>query len=332
MRLKANLAADGAMLLTTLIWGSTFVIAKDVLDYWPPVAYMTVRLAAAALVLAALFPRLLMRAGRAQWRAGATLGLLIGAGMAGQAAGQVYTTPAKSAFITGLTTPLVPFIAYLAIGARPSRENLTGIVFASIGGVLILAPQGTGGLNVGDLITLGCTALFAAHITFMSDYTRRHDVRQMAAIQIVVAAALMLVVWSILHACGAFAGIASLPRIVAQELVPLVWSARVLWQLAYLSLVATVATFLLWSWGQSRMSPTHAAVIFSLEPVFATLFAVLVRGAGEWPGGRANAGAFLILAGVIISELRWSERIGRRTAKRRRKTKGRMQDAADDDV
>jgi len=83
------------------------------------------------------------------------------------------------------------------------------------------------------------------------------------------------------------------------------WSAAAAWQLAYLSLVATVATFLLWTWGQARMSATHAAVIFSLEPVFATAFAVLLRGSAEWTGGRATLGALLVVAGVVISELRW---------------------------
>ncbi|HEX8423405.1 MAG TPA: DMT family transporter, partial [Pyrinomonadaceae bacterium] len=67
-------------------------------------------------------------------------------------------------------------------------------------------------------------------------------------------------------------------------------------------------TFLMWTWGQARMSATHAAIIFSLEPVFATAFAVAVIGAGEWMGGRGWAGAGLVFAGIIISETRWSER------------------------
>ena len=308
MRLKANLGADAAILLTTLIWGSTFVIARDVLDYWPPLAYISVRLLAAALLLAALFPRQLLRARRAEWRAGAALGLLIGAGFAGQAAGQVYTTPARSAFITGLTTPLVPFVAYLALRARPSRENLLGVLLASIGGALILAPQdGAAGVNLGDAITLGCTILFAAHITYMSVYARRHDARQLAVLQIVAAAAVTLAAWAAVGAAAAAFGAENLPPAAARELAPLVWDARVVAQLAYLALAATVVTFLLWTWGQARMSATHAAIIFSLEPVFATLFAVWVRGAGQWMGGRANFGALLVLAGVIVSELRWGK-------------------------
>jgi drug/metabolite transporter (DMT)-like permease len=105
MRLKANLAADGALVLTTLVWGTTFFMAKDILESWPPMAYMSVRFGLAAVVLVALFWRTVARSNRAEWRAGAILGLLMGTGFALQAAGQVYTTASKSAFVTGLTTP-----------------------------------------------------------------------------------------------------------------------------------------------------------------------------------------------------------------------------------
>jgi drug/metabolite transporter (DMT)-like permease len=305
MKLKSNLGADGAILLTTLIWGSTFAVARGVLDYWPPLHYLAVRMPLAALIFAALFPRQVFGATRAAWRAGATLGALIGVAFVGQTVGLLYTTPAKSAFISGLTTPLIPIVAYIIWRARPSRENLAGIVLASVGGALILAPVNTEGLNTGDLITLSTTLLFATHITLMSVYARRFDVRQLSALQITVAAAFIFAAWLTLRGVAAFAGAQALPSGLAREVEPLVWSAPVLWQLAYLALVATVATFLLWTWGQARMSATHAAVIFSLEPVFATGFAVLLRGSAEWTGGRATLGALLIVAGVIVSELRW---------------------------
>ena len=307
MRRETNLRADGAILLTTLVWGSTFVIASDILDYWPPLSYLALRMALAALVFAALFPRRMARAGRGVWKAGATLGLLMGFGFLGQTVGLLYTTPSKSAFITGLTTPLVPFVAYALLRARPGRENLIGVVLASAGGALILAPVGAGVVNTGDLITLGCTALFATHITLMSVYARRYDVRQLSILQVVSVAVLTGSAWLGVRAAGAALGGGGLPAALARELEPLVWNARVAGQLVYLSLVATVVTFLLWTWGQSRMSATHASIIFSLEPVFATLFAVLWRGPGQWMGGRANAGALLILAGIFVSELRWGE-------------------------
>jgi drug/metabolite transporter (DMT)-like permease len=282
-------------------------------------AYMFFRFIVAALLLAAMFPREITRARRAEWRAGATLGVLMGFGFGLQAVGQVYTTASKSAFVTGLTTPLVPFVAYLLLRLRPGVENLVGVALASLGGLLILAPQGTDGtVNFGDLLTLAATALFATHITLMSVYARRYDVRQLTALQIACIACLFTVVWAGLQVWESFSGAGALPAAFARETMPLVWSGRVVWQLVYLATVATVGAFLLWTWGQARASATHAAVIFSLEPVFATAFAVAVIGASEWMGGRGWLGAGLVFAGIIISELRWSERRERKANEKAR--------------
>jgi drug/metabolite transporter (DMT)-like permease len=307
MRLKPNLAADAALVATTLCWGSTFVIAKDVLTYWPPIFYLAFRFALAALALIVLFPKQIKRARTAEWRAGVTLGLLMGGGFALQAVGQIYTTASKSAFITGLTTPLVPFIAFFLLRARPSLENLIGITLASIGGAIILMPT-EASVNTGDLVTLGCTVLFAAHITLLSVYARRIDVRQLTVLQIAAASLIFIFVILALHLCTLIWHMDALPQFVKRETAPLIWSTRVIWQMVYLAFVATVITFLLWTWGQARMSATHAAIIFSLEPVFATFFAVAVNGAKEWMGGRGYLGAMWVLAGVIVSELRFSAR------------------------
>ncbi|HEX7177913.1 MAG TPA: DMT family transporter, partial [Pyrinomonadaceae bacterium] len=297
MKIKADLKADAVLVLTTIIWGSTFPLSKDILDHWPPVAYLVMRMGVSAALMALLFRRQLARAGRAEWRAGATLGLLLAVGMTGLVVGQVYTTAARSAFIAGLTTPLVPFVAYLLTRARPGVENLLGIVLASAGGLLILAPQGeAGAANTGDLLTLGCTVFFAAHLTLMSVYARRYDVRALTVIQIATVSAVLTAYWLALRAAGALYGTEGLPLAVAREFQPMSWEADVLWRFAYMVLVATVLNFLMWTWAQGRMSATHAAIIFSLEPVFATIFAVWMRGAGEWTGGRANLGAALILA------------------------------------
>jgi drug/metabolite transporter (DMT)-like permease len=298
MRLKTNLASDAVLMLTTLIWGSTFVIAKDLLQSWPPIPYITVRFGLAAVALVALFAARVMKARAETWRAGMILGVLMGGGFALQAIGQVYTTPAKSAFITGLTTPLVPFVAFVTIRVRPNLENLIGVTLASIGGLLILAPEGETGINTGDIFTLCATVLFALHIAFLSVYAQRYDFRQLATLQIAAAAALFVISWILFRVLFG-SSIAGVPHFI---------SGRAMWQLVYLALVATVVTFLLWTWGQARTSATHAAIIFSLEPVFATLFAVAVNGSGEWMARRGNIGAGLILAGVLVSELRLTAR------------------------
>jgi drug/metabolite transporter (DMT)-like permease len=310
MRLKANLAADGALVATTLVWGTTFFMAKDILESWPPLAYMSVRFGLAAVILLAMFWRAVARSSRAEWRAGATLGLLMGTGFALQAVGQVYTTASKSAFVTGLTTPLVPFVALAVLRARPSIENLVGVALATAGGLLILAPRDEAGVNFGDLLTLVSTTTFALHMTLLSLYARRFETARLTVLQIVSIAVLVCFAWLALHAAGSAFGPEGMPEFVARESAPLPMTARVVGQLVYLAVVATVAVFFLWTWGQSRTTATHAAIIFSLEPVFATFFAVLVRGPEEWLGGRGWAGAALVFAGILVSELRWAGRGG----------------------
>jgi drug/metabolite transporter (DMT)-like permease len=306
MRLKANLAADAALVVTTLIWGSTFIMAKDILVRWPPVAYLTFRFMLAALALAVLFWRELRHARREAWRAGAVLGLLVGGGFALQAAGQVYTTASKSAFVTGLATPLVPFIAYALLHVRPSVENMLGVALASVGGALILLPQGADEVNRGDLLTLAATALFATHITLMSRYTRRFEMRQLTVLQLACAAALFLFISTCARLGATLFAPPLLPAFLVRETAPLAWDAVLALQLIYLALVGTLCTFLLWAWAQARMSATHAAIIFSLEPVFAVAFAVGLRGTGEGLGARGYLGAALVLAGIVVSELRWA--------------------------
>ena len=306
MRLKANLAADATLVVTTLIWGSTFIMAKDILVRWPPIAYLTFRFLLAALALAVLFWRELRQARREAWRAGAVLGLLVGGGFALQAAGQVYTTAAKSAFVTGFATPLVPFVAYALLRVRPSVENMLGVALASVGGALILLPQGADEINRGDLLTLAATALFAAHITLMSRYTRRFEMRQLTALQLATAAALFLFISTCARLGAQVFAPTMLPAFLVRETAPLAWDAVLALQLIYLALVGTLITFLLWAWAQARMSATHAAIIFSLEPVFATVFAVGLRGAGEGLGRRGYFGAALIFAAIVVSELRWA--------------------------
>lgn len=320
MRFKKNLSADAALLLTTVVWGSTFVIAKDVLEVWSPLVYLTARFTLAAFVLALLFPKLVMRARMVEWRAGIMLGALVAVGYMVQSVGQIYTSPAKSAFITGLTTPLVPIVAFLILRVRPSAENLAGVLLASIGGALMLMPSSTEKINFGDAVTLACTILFAAHIVLLSVFARKFNVKQLTALQIISGALLLCVMLVALKAHVLFWGEANSAAWIVRETVLPEMTARHVWQIVYLAIAATVGTFLLWTWGQSRLSATHAAIIFSLEPVFATAFAVLVRGRGEMFGGwRAVIGALLILTGVLVSELRFGAQ-RRRTENERQRT------------
>src|SRR4051794_40764493 len=213
MRIKANLAADGALIVTAMLWGSTFVVTKELLEHWPPITYLALRFTLASLLLAIIFYKKLISARAAQWKAGALLGLLIGAGLAVQSTGQIYTTPSKSAFITGLTTPLVPFVSLLLLKLRPGLENIIGVTLASVGGMLILAPS-QGYANTGDLITLGCVLLFAFHITLLSLFTKRFDIGQLTVLQIISAAIFFILAFALLRGLAYVIPVAARPAVV----------------------------------------------------------------------------------------------------------------------
>jgi drug/metabolite transporter (DMT)-like permease len=309
----SRFAPTFALVLTTLIWGSTFIITKDVVTQWTPLRYLAVRFIIAAIALALIFPSAVRKLNGEEWRAGAMLGALIGGGMLLQTAGQIYTTATKSAFITSLATPLVPVMAYAILRSRPSASNLAGIAVAFAGGMLMLLPHSLGdsgmpasGVNLGDALTVCCTIFFATHITLMERYLRRFDVSRLTVLQIAASAVLLMIAWACVKLAALIWTADELPAFIARETGVLVWSGKILWQFLYLAFVGTVAAFLLWAWGQRRVTAVRAAIIFTLEPIFAMLFAVVVRGREELLDGWAMAGAWLIVAGVLVSELRIS--------------------------
>ena len=124
---------------------------------------------------------------------------------------------------------------------------------------------------------------FGFQIIFLGRATERHPFAQVGFLQIATAAVLMASTVPILER----------PHVV--------WSQRVVWATLITSLLCTAAAFTIQSWAQQFTSPTHTALIFSLEPVFAWITSYVVL--GERLGFRAGVGAMLILAGVLISEL-----------------------------
>jgi len=286
-----------------LLWGSTFVVTKDVVRDMAPLAFLTARFALAALVLAIAFRRRFPCSRRALVD-GVVLGLLNSSGLVLQVFGQVYTTASKSAFITALNTPLTPLLGLALYGARPTRPQLVAVVLASVGVALLTYPEGGARWNPGDLLTLGCAALYAVTIVEIARRTPRHDALMLTTVQVVTAALLFATLLGVARAAGAWVRFDHLPELLKLEMRPFQPSRWAVAELLYMALVCTVVTFAAQTWAMARMSATHAAVIFSLEPVFATAMAVGVVGSAEWPGARGATGAAVVLLGVLVSEIR----------------------------
>lgn len=286
-----RLRADGVLILVTVVWGTSFIVVKNVVAESPPLAFLFFRFVVAAALAVALAWRRPRTPGLL--RDGLVIGGLLAAGMTMQVVGQVETSASKAAFLTGISVVLTPFAAFARTRSLPSLENGVGISLAAIGFFLLTFPAGGGPVNRGDLLVFGCAVLFAFYIVEMAIRTPRHDALPLTAIQLAVVAAAAGIL-------GGFGRLAGWPL----ESRPVVWEGAFLQGVLYLGTIGTVGTFLSQTWAQRHMSATHAAIIFALEPVWAALFAAGFL--GERLGARGYWGGALVLAGIVVSELRLS--------------------------
>jgi drug/metabolite transporter (DMT)-like permease len=265
-----------AMVAVTAVWGSTFVLVRDAVAQVPPFAFIAYRFLAAALLLAAIRPRL-AAVGAPELAAGAVAGLALFAGYGFQTVGLQYTT----ASITGLSVVLTPLLAGLLLRQSPGRWPVAGALLATVGlGLLSLQALE---VRRGDALVLGCAVAFATHILLLGRYAPRLSTYRLAIVQMATAG-LCGLVW---------AGVAG------DLVVP--GTAEVWIALAITSVAASAAAFLIQTRAQREVSPTRTAVIFTMEPVFAGLFGFLL--AGERLSARGWLGAGLILAGMLVAEL-----------------------------
>jgi drug/metabolite transporter (DMT)-like permease len=291
------LRADLVLVVVTAIWGSTFIVNRLAIETAPPLVFVLVRFALASVIL------FLLALGRPLTRNlvrdSAVIGVLLAIGIGCQVAGQLFTTASKAAFVTGLSVPLTPIAGYLMTRKKPSIENLAGLVLAAAGFAMLTWPENAAGWNRGDLLIVATAVSYAILIVVMAETAPNHDVRwysfgQIAAAAVTVGVA-RLAFAPFLSGRGAF---------VVAEARPLVLTPRVIASILWMALVATVVTFLAQTWAQQRMPATHAAILFALEPVFTAVFAALFL--GERLTGRDWSGAVLVLAGIVVSELKFS--------------------------
>ena len=304
------------LIAVTCIWGSTFVVTKDLLQQAPPLSYVALRFSIAAagiLLIAATQPKRTLAA----WRRphlladGVLLGLLNAGGMLFQVFGQLYTTPSKSAFITSLNTPLTAVMGFLLHRLVPTRPQRIGVLLATVGLALLTWPGGQGAVNTGDLLTCVCALLYGVYIVESARRAPRQAPLALATVQIGLGALVFSALWA--AAQLAIAYLSSVPRLLQLERASFPRTPHALAELAYMAIVCVVVGLLAQTWAFQRLSATTAALIFALEPVVATAFAVAVGGPSELPGPRGMSGAFLVLCAIYVAEAR-PRRLRRTTA------------------
>ena len=269
-----------ALVGVTAIWGSTFVVVKDAVERMPVTDFLTWRFALAALAMLLLRPRSVAALGPAGRRAGLAVGVALGTGYLLQTLGLQHTSAAVSGFITGMFVVLTPLGAAVLLRQAPSATAWLAVGVATAG-LALLSLHGFA-VGSGELLTLGCAAAFALHIVGLGRWASSYDAFGLAVVQLLTTALLCAVV--------AVPGGLALPPDAA------VWGA-----LALTALAATALAFVVQTWAQAHLSPTRAAVVMTMEPVFGGVFAVAL--AGEVLGVRTLAGAALVLAAMVLTEV-----------------------------
>ncbi|HMD48401.1 MAG TPA: DMT family transporter [Bryobacteraceae bacterium] len=276
---------DGSLVAVTLIWGATFVLVKQALADVSTLLFLTLRFSIAAVALAIIFHKEFRAPeARASLRRGVIAGLFLFGGYVLQTAGLQFTSASKAGFITGMYVPLVPIIGGLVLQKLPQISELIGIAIACAGMILLTVQKDIFNISRGDLLVLGCAAAYSCHILILGRFAPQSNVGVLTVAQI---------------ATGALIGAATFWWI---EPVRLAWSGNVWLALGVTSLLATALAFFVQTWAQRFSSPTRTVLIFSLEPVFAWLTSYLIT--GEVLSGRGVAGAVLILAGILVVELK----------------------------
>lgn len=280
--------ADFALVIITVIWGGTFVMVKTALDAVGPATFIAFRFVIATLALLLIFHRRLAGISREEIQAGSLIGLCVGAGYILQTIGLQYTTTGKTGFITGLTVVIVPILAAVLFRKPPGWAAIAGILIAAVGlGFLTLDENLR--MDKGDLWVLGGVIGFAFQILTISHFAPKYDPIRLSVAQAATAAALAT-------------GTGFLFETPSVRLPLDTWEAIV-----FTGLIATALVFSLQITVQKFTTPTHTALIFSLEPVFAAFFGWWW--AHEVMGWKELLGCGLILSGILLAEIVTPEKL-----------------------
>jgi drug/metabolite transporter (DMT)-like permease len=297
--------ADLALIAVMAIWGSSFSVLRFFLGgtgaprLASPILLIAARMGLASVLLAGflsahaqgraelrrIFSRRSIREAGSLLRDGVLCGSLLGLGFLLQIEGLQRTTASRSGFLTGLVVVFTPLFELLLFRKRPAPPALAGVGLAFGGMALLAGPTGGAGASTaaGDALTVGCALVFALHIIALGRVASKHAVLPLLLVQLAT-------VWAIAAVAG--------PLVEASALAsaPRLWLA-----IAYLAVFATLLAFGVQTWAQRKLAPVRIALLSSLEPVFAALWASLLL--GEQLAPREKLGGALIVLGVAIGEV-----------------------------
>jgi drug/metabolite transporter (DMT)-like permease len=258
--------------LTTFLWGTTFVVTKTSLVHFPADALVLGRFLVAGVVFLPF-----LRMGRRLWLAATELGVLLWLGFGMQTIGLKYTTASRSAFITSMHVIFVP--AFAGMLGRSSRPAIWVAAAMALTGVGLLSHDGSPP-NLGDWWTLASAIIWGIYITRLETITA-----ELPSLPLTAAHLWVVVFLSAGWVC-----------MDHQPIGPMPWAAVI-----YLGLAATALTTWFQTLGQKWVSAPQAAVLYTLEPVWGSLFAWIYL--GERFGTSGWIGGVLILLAALMTQI-----------------------------
>jgi len=284
-----RLKADLMLLAITTVWGASFPLMKIVFDYIPAFAFLSIRFLVAAAVLSAICFKSFAKLDKRTIVDGIILGLFMFGGMGFQAVGLYTTSASNSGFITGLNVVLVPIVSAVLLKKKPDRSSVIGVILA-FAGLFFMSGGLNPDFNFGDFLTFLCAICWTFQIIFVDRFTGTEDARLLTIIQLLFTGAASTVLW-----------------LTVDIGKPVVINGTVIVIILITSVFGSALAYLVQTIAQKDTTPTHTSLIFTAEPVFAAIFAMIIPNAAgetEMPELMKALGCLLILAGTMISELR----------------------------
>ena len=291
------------LLVVTIVWGATFIWMKQAMnalqseiDFYGQTAVVSVLvggrflIAAIALFIGSSKARAALRE-KELWSGGTVLGLILLVGFTTQMVGIDTISPSTSAFLTSLYVVFTAMISTKMTGQPVTRMMIAGVLLATFGAGFIEGPPHLS-WGKGEILTVICAFFFALHIIFTQSITQRMDPLGVTITSFLVVSIGSLAISFLMGGEDTF------------KLWVLTLQQDVLVPLLCLGLLGSLFALLLLNLLQRHLHPVQAAIIYGLEPVWATMFA-LGLGLTEWTGWIAVGGSALLLGNVLV-ELRQS--------------------------
>ena len=273
------------IIVATVIWGSSFVIVKDVTGSITPAWILALRFSAASAIMAvALLGRRRVYFEKTHVAYGLLFGIAMFLAYYLQTVGITDTTPGKNAFLTGTYCVIVPFLAWAVTRKRPNRYNIVAALLC-IAGIGFISLDGNLSIRFGDAMTLACAFFYAVHIVLVSMFSKGRDI-------------FVLTMWQFIGVavCSLVVGLVGEPLPAWADLPAECWAS-----LAYLAVACTALALLFQNIGQAHLPPATASLLLSLEAVFGVAFSVALG--TEELSVRIVVGFALVFAAILVSEV-----------------------------